>query len=104
MTDLKKQEMIKKTNIKVDLIEQSQERMEKRQTVFHKDISSKYDDLQKSHSLLSFHLIGDPQAGTKGWIYKFDRFAGRLTNIERALVVMSGLIATGIVKAITSLY
>ena len=55
----------------------------------------------ESHNLLCFHLIGDPKAGTKGWIYKFDRFSGRLTNMERYVAVLSGVLMAGVIKAIS---
>jgi len=48
--------------------------------------------LNKEFDKLMFHLVGDKDTETKGWISKLTRFDFRLTILERAYAIGIGLI------------
>jgi hypothetical protein len=39
-----------------------------------------------------FHLVGDKDTNTKGWIEKLTKFDFRLTIVERAYAIAIGLV------------
>ena len=48
--------------------------------------------LNKEFDKLMFHLVGDKDTNTKGWIEKLTRFDTRLSLLEKAYAIGAGLI------------
>ena len=65
-------------------------------TKVHTKVESINDEFKK----LSFHLIGDVDTDTKGWIYKLGRFNYRLTLVEKSIAVFAGLFTASTVYLI----
>jgi len=59
----------------------------------HTKVSSIDDEFKK----ISFHLIGDSSTETKGWIWKLNRFDGRLTLMEKTITIGVGLFSAFLV-------
>ena len=69
----------------------SQQRLEDNQSIFHKTMQSKMDDVTAQLSLFNFHLMGDPKSETKGMIFDFGRAVVRLTAVEKILATGVGI-------------
>ena len=52
-----------------------------------KEVHTKVDDINDQFKKLSFHLVGDSETETKGWIWKLNRFDGRLSLMEKSIAV-----------------
>lgn len=54
-------------------------------------IEVKQEKFNKDFDKLMFHLVGDKDTNTKGWIERLSKFDFRLTLIERAYAIGVGL-------------
>ena len=55
------------------------------------DIKENQEVSKEKLDKLLFHLVGDKDTNTKGWIQKLTRFDYRLTMMERAVIIFVGL-------------
>ncbi len=55
------------------------------------EIRKNSDAVKEKVDKLTIHLIGDNEAGVTGWIRKVTRFDYRLTMMERAFIIVTGL-------------
>ena len=62
-----------------------------------KDMHSKVEDMSNDFKNIKFHLIGDADTDTKGWIWKLGRYDVRLTRIEKATAIGAGLFSASCV-------
>ena len=51
------------------------------------------DRLNKEFNKLMFHLVGDKDTNTKGWIEKITKFDVRLSALEKAYAIGAGLVS-----------
>ena len=65
-----------------------------------KEIKANSVKLNKDFDSLMFHLVGDKNTGTKGWIQKFETFTPRLNLLEKTVVIISGIASSFIVYAV----
>ena len=54
-------------------------------------------EMSDTHKKLSFHLFGDLDTETKGWIYKLGRFDSRLTFMEKVISIFLFLCSSTVV-------